>query len=81
MPPLRPVPVPFASPNIPLVAPSPEYQHDKLNSPVPIQHNELAPPVIQHDKLDDLIQTSVLQFLSSDNWSQFVESARDPRSD
>ena len=80
MPPPRPVPTP-ASPNIPLVAPSPEYQHNELNSSVPVQHDELAPPGIQHNELDDLIQASVNQFLSSDNWSQFVESARDPKSD
>ena len=52
-----------------------------MNFTVPVQHDELAPPVIQHDKLNDLIQASVLQFLSSDDWSQFVESARDPKSD
>ena len=69
MPPPRPVPTPPASPNIPLVAPSPEYQHDELNSSVPVQHNELAPPGIQHDELDDLIQASVNQFLSSNDWS------------
>ena len=52
-----------------------------MNSSVPDQHDELPPPVIQRDELDDLIQTSVLQFLASEDWSQFVESARDPRSD
>ena len=81
MPPPQRVPVTFASPNIPFVAPSPEYQHNELNSSVPVQHNELAPPVIQHNKKNDLIQTSVLQFLASDDWSQFVESAHDPRKD
>ena len=51
-----------------------------ISSPT-VRHDELAPPVIQRDELDDLIQTSVLQFLASEDWSQFVESARDPRSD
>ena len=76
-------PTPSASIDMPppRPAPSPEPQHDELNSTVPVQHDELAPPVIQHDELDDLIQASVLQFLSSDDWSQFVESARDPKSD
>ena len=81
MPPPRPVPTPLASPNIPLVASLPESQHDELNSSYPVQHDELAPPVIQHDELDDLIQASVMQFLSSAGWTQFVESARDPKSD
>ena len=66
MPPLRPVPTSPASPSVPLVAPSPEYQHDKFNSSVPAQHKELSPPGIQHNELDDLIQASVNQFLSSD---------------
>ena len=79
--PPRPVPTPLASPNIPSVASLPESQHDELNSSLPVQHDELAPPVIQHDELDDLIQASVMQFLSSDNWTNFVESARDPKSD
>ena len=102
MPPPRPVPF-LASPEIPLVAPSPEYQHNELSSS-PVQHDELAPPgiqhdeldipstvplqpnvgdppVIPHDELDDLIQASVDQFLSSEDWTQFVESARDPKSD
>ena len=97
MPPPRPVSTPLASPNIPLVAPSPEYQHNELSSS-PVQHDELAPPgiqhdeldvpstvplqpnvgdppVIPHDELDDLIQASVDQFLSSEDWSHFVESA------
>ena len=82
IPPPLPVPTPPASRNIPLVvAPSPESQHDKLNSSFPVQHDELAPSGIQCDKLDDLIQASVNQFLSSDNWSQFVESVRDQKSD
>ena len=80
-PPSLPAPLP-ASPDSPLVV-APESQHDKLDflSTVPLQPNVVDPSVIPHDELDDLIQASVNQFLSSEDWTQFVESARDPKSD
>ena len=38
----------------------------------------MNPSIIPRDELDDLIKSSVDQFLSSKNQAQFVESARDP---
>ena len=56
IPPPLPVPPPSASPNLPLVVvPSPESQHDELNSSFPVQHNELAHSGIQRNELDNLI--------------------------
>ena len=72
------LPAPFpASPDSPLVV-APEFRHDELASTFPIQPNKLDPSFIPHDKLDDLIKSSLDQFLSSKNWSQFVEFAHDP---
>ena len=56
IPPPLPVTTPSAGPNIPVVvAPSPESQHDELDSSFPIQHDELEHSGIPHDELDDLI--------------------------
>ena len=40
-----------------------------------------ATSCIPRNELDDLIKSSVDQFLSSKNWSQFVESACNPIGD
>ena len=84
------VPVnPPAVSNTPLLSATfPESQHDELDSPE-FQRDELESsdiprctpdsPPIQHDELDALIQSSVEQFLSSKDWTQFVRKAKDSK--
>ena len=67
-------------PDILLVAPL-ESPSDSIPSSKSTPLPERIPPSESKDELDSLIDSSVEQFLGSENWTQFFHKASDPRGD